>query len=67
MLDGITIYPDFVIRHPVTGEYYYWEHFGIMDEEDYRNHACKKINLYCKNEILPFVNLIMTFETKNNL
>ena len=65
VLDGITIYPDFIVRHPVTGEYYYWEHFGMMDEEGYRNHAFNKMNLYCKNGILPFVNLIMTFETQN--
>ncbi|MGN0168972.1 MAG: ATPase [Acetatifactor sp.] len=64
VLEGITMYPDFVIRHPVTGEYFYWEHFGMMDEEDYRNHACNKIKLYCKNGIIPSVNLIMTYETK---
>lgn len=26
VLDGMVIYPDFTIRHPKTGEYYYWEH-----------------------------------------
>ena len=25
------MYPDFTIRHPKTGEFYYWEHFGLMD------------------------------------
>lgn len=64
VLDGITLYPDFVIRHPASGEFFYWEHFGMMGNEEYRNHAFNKINLYCKNGILPFVNLIMTFETK---
>ena len=64
VLDGITLYPDFVIRHPVSGEFFYWEHFGMMDEEEYRSHACNKINLYCRMGILPFVNLIITFETK---
>ena len=66
VLDGITLYPDFVIRHPVTGEYYYWEHFGMMDEEDYRNYACNKIKLYCQNGIIPSVNLIMTYETQKH-
>ncbi|MGN0151423.1 MAG: ATPase [Wujia sp.] len=66
VLDGITIYPDFVIRHPVTGEYFYWEHFGMMDDEEYRNHACEKIKLYCKNGIIPSVNLITTYETKRD-
>ena len=66
ILNGITIYPDFVIRHPKTGEYYYWEHFGMMDEEEYRNHACEKIKLYCDNGIIPSINLIATYETKDH-
>ena len=66
VLDGITIYPDFVIRHPATGEYFYWEHFGMMDEEDYVICACDKIKLYCKNGIIPSVNLIITYETKEH-
>lgn len=30
-IGGRTIYPDFTIRHPETGAFYYWEHFGKMD------------------------------------
>ena len=66
VLDEITLYPDFVIRHPATGESYYWEHFGMMDEEDYMDHACDKIRLYCKNGIIPSLNLITTYETKRH-
>lgn len=66
VLGGITLYPDFVIRHPVTGAYYYWEHFGMMDDPEYISHACQKIKLYCENGILPSVNLITTFETKEH-
>ncbi|MGN0329158.1 MAG: ATPase [Lachnospira sp.] len=63
-LDGIEVYPDFTIRHPVTGKIIYWEHFGLMDEEVYRNSACSKIKLYCDNGIIPSVDLITTYETK---
>lgn len=66
VLDRIILYPDFVIRHPVTGAYYYWEHFGMMDEEAYRNHACDKVKLYCANGIIPSINLITTYETKRH-
>lgn len=66
VLDGMAFYPDFVIRHPETGDYYYWEHFGMMDEEEYLNHACSKIKRYCQNGMIPSVNLIMTFETKEH-
>lgn len=59
-------YPDFTIVHPVTGELYYWEHFGQMDNPEYCKKACAKIQEYSMNGIIPSVNLIMTFETKDN-
>ena len=61
-LNGIVIYPDFTIRHPLTGEFFYWEHFGLMDDADYQNRVCEKIKLYSKNGIWPSVYLIMTYE-----
>lgn len=64
-LGDVLIYPDFTIRHPVTGEFYYWEHFGLMDNPTYIQNACSKIQLYSVNGIVPSVNLITTFETKD--
>lgn len=61
---NVVMYPDFTIRHPDTGKVYYWEHFGMMDNQEYVEHACKKIKQYCDNGIVPSVNLIMTYETK---
>lgn len=63
-LFGVTMYPDFTIRHPANGDLYYWEHFGMMDDEEYLNHACQKIGTYCMGGIIPSVNLITTYETK---
>ena len=57
---------DFTIRHPITGEMVYWEHFGLMDEEEYRNSVYKKLKLYCDNGIIPSINLITTYETKQH-
>lgn len=65
-LDDFTFYPDFTIRHPRTGEYFYLEHFGLMDDERYRQHALFKINQYTAHGIIPSVNLITTFETKEH-
>ena len=64
--NGIYIYPDFTVRHPITGKRIYWEHFGMMDDREYRNGACKKIRLYCDNGIIPSINLITTFETADH-
>ncbi|MFV0465046.1 MAG: hypothetical protein ACK5ML_03145 [Lachnospiraceae bacterium] len=60
------LYPDFTIRHPRTGDFYYWEHFGLMDDEGYRNKAYDKLKIYGNHNILPEINLILTFETSTN-
>ena len=65
-LGNIVIYPDFTIPHPTTGVMHYWEHFGLMDDPKYCKKACQKIQLYSAHGIIPSVNLILTFETKEN-
>lgn len=65
-LDEATIYPDFTIRHPKTGDFYYWEHFGLMDNPTYVKTTYSKLQLYSSHEIIPTINLITTYETKNN-
>lgn len=66
VLENTFLYPDFTTRHPKTGQVYYWEHFGLMDQPEYINRACQKIKLYCENGIIPGINLILTYETKEN-
>lgn len=66
LANGKCIYPDFTVRHPITGERMYWEHFGRMDDPEYREGACKKIKLYCDNGIIPSISLIATFETSDH-
>lgn len=65
-INGSTFYPDFTIRNPKTNKLCYWEHFGLMDNDEYRESAINKINMYCKNDIIPDVNLILTYETKKH-
>ena len=60
------VYPDFTIMHPKTGEIYYWEHCGLMDDERYVDMLCKKLKEYTNNGIFPSVNLILTYETGEN-
>lgn len=66
VLGGIALYPDFTIRHPLTGKYYYWEHFGMMDSAEYVNRACKKMKIYCEYGIVPSVDLILSYETQKH-
>ena len=65
-LSGFIMYPDFTIRHPRTGEYFYWEHFGMMDNPAYASSAITKLHSYVSNGIYPTINLIATYETKEN-
>lgn len=65
-LGEVHIFPDFTIRHPKTGELYYWEHFGLMDDLSYIKNTTSKIQLYASNGIIPTIQLITTYETKEN-
>lgn len=65
-LDDIIYYPDFTIRHPKSGEYFYWEHFGLMDTPGYAKNAFQKLNVYCQYNIIPTINLITTYETREH-
>lgn len=65
-LGEATVYPDFTILHPQTGERYYWEHFGMMDEPSYYQKVFPKLQLYTSYGIIPSINLITTFETRKH-
>ena len=65
-LGNSIIYPDFTIRHPHTGNFYYWEHFGMMDNPAYIEKATSKLKLYAKHSITPGIQLITTYETQTH-
>lgn len=65
-LGELVVCPDFTIRHPKTGETYYWEHFGLMDNPSYVQKAYNKLHLYTIHGIIPSIQLITTYETKDN-
>jgi len=56
-------YPDFTIRHPVSGQTYLWEHFGLVDKPAYLENMLSKLRAYTAAGYVPFDSLIMTFET----
>ena len=63
---GHAYYPDFTIRHPVTGEYFYWEHCGKMGDFKYVIRFLNKFRIYILNGYLPDHNLILTYESDNH-
>lgn len=65
-LGDLFLFPDFTIRHPKTGQLFYWEHFGMMDNLNYSRNVCHKVQQYISHGIIPTIQLITTYETKDN-
>ncbi|HAV90400.1 MAG TPA: hypothetical protein DCW44_03900 [Eubacterium sp.] len=58
------IYPDFTVLNVKTRKEYYWEHLGMLDEEEYLNNTILKLELYEQNNIREGENLIISRETR---
>ena len=65
-LGEVTLFPDFTILHPETGRLYYWEHFGRADDPAYCRQTFSKLQIYALHGMIPSINLITTYETKEN-
>ncbi|MBY0585211.1 hypothetical protein K5I04_07160 [Murdochiella sp. Marseille-P8839] len=62
-LEQTWYYPDFTFLSPYTKKEVYWEHLGMMGEEEYASRAIQKILFYDRHGIYPGENLILTYET----
>ncbi len=60
--EGI-VHPDFTLLNVKEKKEVYWEHFGMMDDIEYRNHAFFKIRNYENSGVYLNDKLIITFET----
>ena len=57
------VHPDFTLLNAINRKELYWEHFGMMDDIEYRNNAFNKIRDYESNGYYQGVNFIWTMET----
>ena len=51
---GKTYFPDFTISDERTGRTVYWEHLGMLDDENYVRSWNRKLSWYRANGILPY-------------
>ena len=51
--NGVTKYPDFTIEDDDTGETYYWEHLGMLSDNDYHRRWFEKKKWFSAHGILP--------------
>lgn len=55
--------PDFTIKRS-DGKLFYWEHEGLTNSPEYLRHQIWKSQLYAKQNIVPWDNLIVTYDTE---
>ena len=60
------IHTDFTVLNRRTRAEYRWEHFGRMDDPKYRKTFFWKQSLYAQYGYMPGINIIYTFEDKDN-
>ncbi|MEI6131258.1 MAG: hypothetical protein WCQ41_00345 [Bacillota bacterium] len=65
ILGGKTYYPDFTIIKPRDGEILYWEHFGMMNDQNYAKRAENKLDVFSSFGLIPWQNCINTYDDIN--
>ena len=61
-INGVVYRPDFTIRRPRDGKTIFWEHAGLMEDPKYRQRHEKKMIVYEDYGIVPWSNLIVTYD-----
>ena len=67
VLEGKIYRPDFKIEDADTGDVWYWEHCGMMENAKYKERWENKKAFYKKNGIEEGKNLIVTYDEKGAL
>jgi len=63
---GVRYVPDFTLLRPYDRREIIWEHFGMMDDEDYRRSTHIKLGVYMRHGYTPGDNFIATYESLEN-
>lgn len=63
-LGKVTVHPDFTVLNVRERKELYWEHFGMMDDYEYRENAISKTKKYIHHGYFPGETLIITEETR---
>lgn len=65
-IGGREFAPDFTIRSS-SGKIFYWEHFGMTHDENYINYNRWKQGQYEQAGIVPWDNLIVTYDSEDGI
>jgi len=61
-----TLAPDFTIKRK-DGKIIYWEHEGLTSSKEYLNRQMRKHQIYAINDIVPWDNLIVTYDNADGI
>ena len=64
--DEVVLSADFTFEDYQCDEFY-WEHAGMMDLDSYRNRHDRKMKIYEANGIVPWRNLIVTYDSDGSV
>lgn len=67
ILGGKIFGPDFTVRRKSDGKIFYWEHCGMMNDPKYRKRNAERIAAYEENGIVPWDNLIITYDSDGSI
>lgn len=62
----ITLHPDFTIMRK-DGKMFYWEHLGLTNSQKYLDLQNRKTQLYASIDIVPWDNLIITYDNADGI
>ena len=57
---------DLLCINTTSGKFWYWDHRGMMDQENYVNKTLYCESQYYKAGFIPWINMIVTTETKEH-
>jgi hypothetical protein len=66
-INGRRLEPDFIIRRKSDGKIFYWEHCGMMELPKYRKRYYEKRDLYEFCDIVPWDNMIFTYDKDGSI
>jgi len=67
VVGGNEWYPDFKIKRPRDGRIIIWEHFGMMDDNDYAERNQEKLIIYMEYGFRLLDNLIVTHDENGTI
>ena len=62
-INGMTIYPDFVIRRKRDGKIFIWEHFGLISNDEYRQKMYRRLEELHEAGFNLWENLLISFDS----